>query len=106
MALVRVIGLGGNIKVVPESIFRSSLSKMGYRLYEKSKPVEKDPEGNLGGEADNAGNMEDVESVPLSEMNGSQVKKYAELKGIDVSEAKSTKEAKEIIREWLNENEE
>lgn len=101
MALVRVIGLGGNIKVVPESIFRSSLSKMGYRLYEN-----KEPEGNLGGEADNAGNMEDVESVPLSEMNGSQVKKYAELKGIDVSEAKSTKEAKEIIREWLNENEE
>lgn len=99
MALVRVVGLGGNIKVVPRSIFESSLSKMGYKLYEKSKPEESEPEGEKDPE-----NMDNVESIPLSDMNGSQVKKYAELKGIDVSDAKSTKEAKEIIREWLQEN--
>lgn len=112
MALVRVVGLSGNIKVVPSSIFESSLKNMGYRLFEPQKLKKEESEefvesmesGMPENNEEESSEAEDVESIPLGEMNGSQVKKYAELHGIDVTSAKSTREAKEIVREWLREN--
>lgn len=119
MALVKVVGLSGNVQTVPRSMYESYLKNKGYVLFNDvvkgSQKVQSEPaafgdvevEVNVVGDQDpfEEGNDEyDIESIPIGEMNGKQVRQYAELKGIDVSGAKSTREAKDIIRKWMQEN--
>lgn len=113
MALVKVVSLGGDVKVVPESFFNSYLKDKGYSVYENVQ-VKNWQSPNMNEEDDNFesepegeetdGNEEDVESIPIAEMSAKQLRKYAEIKGIDVSGVKSTKEARDIIRKWKVEN--
>ena len=117
MALVKVVGLSGNVQTIPRSMYESYFKGKGYMLLndvmkkkvESGKDTEKEDDGEFtGGHDAGMGTMEegeqDIESIPLSEMNGKQVKQFAELKGIDVSSANSTREAKDIVRNWMQEN--
>lgn len=107
MALIKVIGNDNKVKLIPKSFYDSYLKKIGYRKYVKEKASNMQEEdsylgdNNLG--ENGLGEDVDVESIPIGEMTGKQVKQYAEIKGIDVSAAKSTKEAKDIIRKYLSE---
>lgn len=115
MAMVTVVGMSGNIRVVPGSVYNNYLKHKGYSLLKDVQDAEKAEHEDVRDEGDvftdgaqsgmDAGNEEeDIESMPIGEMSGRQVKRYAEIKGIDVSAARSTKEAKDIVRKWLQEN--
>lgn len=107
MGFIRVIGLTGDIKVVPRSSFVNYLKDIGYReIGAKNTKNENEKDWNECADSIGEGNLQDnsVESIPLSEMNGKQLKEFAKLKGIDVSGAQSTKEAREIIRMWIHES--
>lgn len=41
---------------------------------------------------------EDVETIPISEMNARQLKEYAAKHGIDLSEVKNTAQARKIVQ--------
>lgn len=109
MAFVKVRSVSGKILEIPESVYKTQYEGKGYVLVDGSaknttttkKPVKET--NNIEVEKEAAMNQEnDVETIPLAEMNGRQVKEFAKLKGIDVSSAKSTREAKEIIRREMN----
>lgn len=112
MALIKVRSLNGSVKLVPESVFNSYLKNKGYVVLSDKKSAQtkeqnvEDDSDNFEPEVDEGEESyeEDVESIPLNEMSGKQLRKYAEIKGIDVSGAKNTREAREIIREWKAEN--
>lgn len=40
----------------------------------------------------------DVETIPVSDMNGEQLKQYAKNHGIDISKTKSAAEARKVIQ--------
>lgn len=108
MAFVKVRSVSGKILEIPESVYKTQYEGKGYVLVDgsaKNTAITKKPvkETNIEVEKETVMNQEnDVETIPLAEMNGRQVKEFAKLKGIDVSSAKSTREAKEIIRREMN----
>lgn len=111
MAFVKVRSVSGKILEVPESVYKTQYEGKGYVLVDGSakntattkKPVKEKNTEVEEVEKEVVMNQEnDVETIPLAEMNGRQVKEFAKLKGIDVSSAKSTREAKEIIRREMN----
>lgn len=47
--------------------------------------------------------VEELLEKPIGSWNGKEVKKFAEIKGIDISGTKNANEAKEIIKDFLAE---
>lgn len=84
-------------------------NKQGYRiiLLENKDHVEdlKDVEEGAVDSGEQANPDEafcsDVEEKPVSQWNKAEIKRYAALKGIDISGTKNAGEAKEIIVEFL-----
>lgn len=79
---------------------------MGFRkvgenkITNKEKPVKAEkPKEN------NKSILEEIEEKPISQWNQEEVKEFAAAKGYDVSEAKSLKQAKAIIKKALEEEE-
>lgn len=100
LAFIKVMGLSGDAKVVPRSSYENYLKSIGYTEI-KDNPKEKWSEEDSGEISSHEG--EDLESIPISEMSGKQLKDYAKLKGIDLTGVKSTSEAREVVREWIQE---
>lgn len=101
MAFVKAVGLAGDVKIVPRSMFECYLKNIGYR---EVNNVSKPKEENWSNENMDKSESADLESIPISEMSGKQLKEFARMKNIDVSGARKTEEAREIIREWMQEN--
>lgn len=82
-----------------ENIFKG----MGYTIVEGAKEAS----GAINNEA-NVNTSEDDKFVselsekPISEWSKNEVKKFAEIKGIDISKTRSVGEAKEIIKNFMN----
>ena len=45
--------------------------------------------------------VEEILEKPIAQWSGKEVKKFAEIKGIDISGTKNANEAKDIIKEFL-----
>lgn len=104
MAFIKVRGLSGDVKVVPRSMYDSYLKHIGYiEIVSKNKKKDEIWDQDDGNGSEVIEEIDNIESIPISDMNSKQVKEYAKMKGIDVSGAKSTKEAKDIIRHWMQE---
>lgn len=106
MSFIRVVGLTGDMKTVPRSMYESYLKDVGYKEIKVERPEHSDsenwtPDSEQESEADS--HVSEVESIPVSEMTSKQLKEYAKLKGIDVSGAQSTREARDIVRNWIQE---
>lgn len=95
---------GNNIHVVTEGAYKEIFSKLGYEIISGKEEVSIetpiDVDDNALGEED----MEfilGVEEKPISQWSKTEVKKYAELKRIDITGTKNVNEAKAIIKEFL-----
>ena len=95
---------GNNIHVVTEGAYKEIFSRLGYEIISGKEEVSIETPIDVD---DNAMSEEDeefilgVEEKPISQWSKTEVKKYAELKRIDITGTKNVNEAKAIIKEYL-----
>lgn len=95
---------GDNIHVVTEGAYKEIFSRLGYEIISGKEEVSVETPTDMD---DNAMSEEDIEFVlsveekPISQWSKTEVKKYAELKCIDITGTKNVNEAKAIIKEFL-----
>ena len=95
---------GNNVHVVTEGAYKEIFSKLGYEIISGKEEVSIETPIDVD---DNAMSEEDeefilgVEEKPISQWSKTEVKKYAELKRIDITGTKNVNEAKAIIKEYL-----
>lgn len=106
MAFVKVVGLSGDVKLVPRSSYESYLRHIGYKELDSFMHDEGEgskDEGSVSDDDNGIHELSELESIPISEMSSKQLKEYARIKGIDLSGTESLKEAKDVVREWIRE---
>lgn len=95
---------GDNIHVVTEGAYKEIFSRLGYEIISDKEEVSIETPIDVD---DNAMSEEDIEFIlgveekPISQWSKTEVKKYAELKRIDITGTKNVNEAKAIIKEFL-----
>lgn len=95
---------GNNIHVVTEGAYKEIFSRLGYEIISDKEEVSIETPIDVD---DNTMSEEDeefilgVEEKPISQWSKTEVKKYAELKRIDITGTKNVNEAKAIIKEFL-----
>ena len=95
---------GDNIHVVTEGAYKEIFSKLGYEIISGKEEVSIETPIDMD---DNTMSEEEmdfilgVEEKPISQWSKTEVKKYAELKRIDITGTKNVNEAKAIIKEFL-----
>lgn len=99
---------GVNTFYVTFGAFRDIFNDKGYKIILlESKDHVNSLEGPGEGVSENESTdpdeifCRDVEEKPVSQWNKAEIKKYASLKGIDISETKNAGEAKELIVKFL-----
>ena len=95
---------GNNIHVVTEGAYKEIFSRLGYEIISDKEEVSIETPIDVD---DNTMSEEEmnfilgVEEKPISQWSKAEVKKYAELKRIDITGTKNVNEAKAIIKEFL-----
>ena len=95
---------GDNIHVVTEGAYKEIFSRLGYEIISDKEEVSIETPIDVD---DNTMSEEDIEFIlgieekPISQWSKTEVKKYAELKRIDITGTKNVNEAKAIIKEFL-----
>ena len=95
---------GNNVHVVTEGAYKEIFSRLGYEIISDKEEVSIETPIDVD---DNAMSEEDIEFIlgveekPISQWSKTEVKKYAELKRIDITGTKNVNEAKAIIKEFL-----
>lgn len=95
---------GNNIHVVTEGAYKEIFSRLGYEIISGKEEVSIETPIDVD---DNAMSEEDMEFIlgveekPISQWSKTEVKKYAELKRIDITGTKNVNEAKAIIKDFL-----
>lgn len=95
---------GNNIHVVTEGAYKEIFSRLGYEIISDKEEVSIETPIDVD---DNTMSEEDIEFIlgveekPISQWSKTEVKKYAELKRIDITGTKNVNEAKAIIKEFL-----
>lgn len=96
---------GADIFEVTKGAFDGIYSHQGYTLCDKDTIEEKveDQQKEQQKEEDKADNFcSELLEKPISQWSKDEVKKFAEIKGIDLSGTKNANEAKERIKEFLD----
>ena len=94
---------GKNIFEVTRGAFDGIYSRQGYTILNEQVPGQQEiqePE-----KTEDEVFIDEIIEKPLSQWNKDEVKKFAALKGIDISGTKNAGEAKELIKTFLEENE-
>lgn len=94
---------GKNIFEVTRGAFDGIYSRQGYTILNEQVPGQqeiKEPE-----KTEDEVFVDEIIEKPVSQWNKDEVKKFAALKGIDISGTKNAGEAKELIKAFLEENE-
>jgi hypothetical protein len=95
---------GVNVFEVTRGAFDGIYSRQGYVLVDEKKAdserrVQQAPEKTKDEKF-----LEEIVQKPISQWNKEEVKRFAVLKGIDITGTKNATEAKEIINKFLEEN--
>lgn len=94
---------GKQVYTVTNGAFREIYSKQGFTVYDPSKPAaETKPEPT---ELSDDDFVEAVEEKPISKWSKAEVRRYAEVFGIDISGTRNVSEAKAVIKEFRAEAE-
>lgn len=89
---------------VTKGAFESIYKKQGYELVGEEANVVEEPEVQQEPEANEDDLfVEELLEKPIGSWNGKEVRRFAEIKGIDISGTKNANEAKEIIKDFLAE---
>ncbi len=102
MALVKITN-GTNIFEVTRGAFDGIYSKQGFSMM-KEKTGKADAEPVTPSEPEKTEDekfVEELNEKPLSQWNKEEVKHFATIKEIDISGTKNANEAKEIIKQFL-----
>ena len=95
---------GKNIHVVTEGAYKEIFSRLGYEIVSSKEEVSLETPIDMDENTMSEEDMEfilGIEEKPISQWSKTDVKKYAELKHIDITGTKNVNEAKEIIKEFL-----
>ena len=95
---------GDNIHVVTEGAYKEIFSRLGYEIISGKEEVSIETPIDVDDNTMSEEEMEfilGVEEKPISQWSKAEVKKYAELKHIDITGTKNVNEAKAIIKEFL-----
>lgn len=92
---------GVNVFEVTKGAFDGIYARQGYSLIEDEKPIIEDVNTEPKKTEDELF-IEDISEKPISQWNKSEVKKFAELKGIDITGTKNAGEAKNRIKDFLD----
>lgn len=99
--MVRITN-GENVYEVTRGAFDGIYSHQGYRIIDENKPVRTQPAVVIPNEkGEDEKFIDELLEKPISQWNKTEVKRFAELKEIDITGTKNANEAKEIIKEFL-----
>ena len=103
----------GDVRVrIPKSVYEKQFRKLGYILdsvdgAKQEKEQEKEYEEETDKVVDSeAVEEDDLETIPISEMNKEQLAEYAERHGIDTSGCRNVREARQLIQRMRREAQE
>ena len=94
---------GKDIFEVTRGAFDGIYSRQGYTILNEQIPGQQEIQEPAKTEDEVF--VDEVIEKPISQWNKDEVKKFAALKGIDISGTKNAGEAKELIKKFLEENE-
>ena len=103
----------GDVRVrIPKSVYEKQFRKLGYILdsvdgakQEKEKVLAHEEEIDKVVDSE-AVEEDDLETIPISEMNKEQLAEYAERHGIDTGKCRNVREARQAIQKARREAEE
>lgn len=83
--------------------FSAIYEKQGFTIYDPSKKAKKNVE--TASEMTDDEFVEQLEEKPLNKWNKTEVKRYAEVFGIDISGTRSISDARDVIRQFRSDEE-
>lgn len=95
---------GKDVFEVTRGAFDGIYSRQGYILVDENKSVEQETP-DAPEKTDDEKFIDEIIEKPVSQWSKDEVKKFAVLKGIDISGTKNVGEAKELINRFLEDNE-
>lgn len=105
MAFVYVERLGKRTRV-PKKTYETKLKKLGFKLVEEEQEVvnkevieDVETENDVDTEQD-----EELETIPVSEMNKEQLMAYAKKHNIDTKGARNVNEARKMIQKAIRDS--
>lgn len=96
---------GKDVFEVTRGAFDGIYSHQGFTLMEEDAKVNnEDLDKNPNEKTEDETFLEEIVEKPISQWNKDEVKRFASLKEIDISGTKNANEAKDIIKQYLEEN--
>lgn len=89
---------GKQVFTVTNGAYREIYAKQGFSIYDPSKPSATEKAEPT--ELDDDSFVEAVEEKPISKWSKAEVRRYAEVFGIDISGTRNVSEAKALVREF------
>lgn len=87
--------------VVSLGAYNSIFKDMGYRVLDSANKRKTETSAEQSPMSEDEKFAIEIVEKPLSEWNKEEVKRFAKIKGIDISETKGVTEAKELIKKFL-----
>lgn len=97
---------GKDVFEVTRGAFDGIYSRQGYVLVEENKSAEQNDVPDVPEMTDDEKFILEIIEKPLSQWNKDEIKRFAVLKNIDISGTKNAGEAKELIKQFLELEEE
>lgn len=95
---------GVNVFEVTRGAFDGIYSRQGYTVVDEKKSSEVPEVPETPEKTDDEKFIDEVIEKPVSQWNKDEVKRFAAIKGIDITGTKNASEAKELIKQFLEEN--
>jgi hypothetical protein len=93
---------GVNVFEVTRGAFDGIYSRQGYTVIEDKEKIEKqDDKSQTPEKTDDEKFVDEIIEKPLSQWNKDEVKRFAAINDIDISGTKNVGEAKELIKQFL-----
>ena len=101
MAMVEAVNDKGHVIKVSKHSYESLFKPKGYMIVGENKKVEEPKEIVEDFEEVKEETELEIDTVPISEMNKEQLAEYAKEHGIDTSNARNVREARQIIQKAI-----
>lgn len=95
---------GKNVFTVTRGAFDGIFSRQGYTIVDEKAPKKNNDEKTTPKKTEDELFLESIVEKPISQWGKDEIKRFATLKEIDISGTKNANEAKELIKEFLEEN--
>lgn len=92
---------GISVFEVTRGAFEGIYSPQGYTIVDDKNNVDSEDYENVKEGNEDEKFLQDIVQKPISQWKKEDVKRFAKLKDIDISDTKSANEAKEIIKNFL-----